>query len=132
MTRIDFYIIEDKDKSIAVKTTDTFICRLTAKAWSQNNAIYVHTNSEKHAIEFDELLWTYNEDSFIPHQLVQNDNNEKKRMKINFTLRLRTIFMGIKTFNLSDFPFFQYAFQNLQRTICLPDNYDNLKLNFHK
>ena len=39
MTRIDFYIIEQGSEE-AIKT---FICRLTEKAWSQNNSVYIHT-----------------------------------------------------------------------------------------
>ncbi len=73
MTRIDFYIIEDGSTEAA----DTFICRLTEKAWSQNNTIYIHTNDEPHTIKFDELLWTFKEDSFIPHQLAADENNDK-------------------------------------------------------
>ena len=73
MTRIDFYIIEES----STEAVDSFICRLTEKAWSQNNAIYIHAMDEPHAIKFDELLWTFKEDSFIPHQLAATENNEK-------------------------------------------------------
>ena len=73
MTRINFYIIE-QGSEVAI---DTFICRLTEKAWSQNNAIYIHTNGEQHSIKFDDLLWNYSEDSFIPHQLTTTENHEK-------------------------------------------------------
>lgn len=73
MTRINFYIIENGSE----KAIDTFICRLTEKAWSQNNAIYIHTQDELHATKFDDLLWTFNEDSFVPHQLVASNNSEK-------------------------------------------------------
>ena len=65
MTRIDFYIIEEG----SAEATDTFICRLTEKAWSQDNAVYIHTMDEPHSNKYDELLWTFNETSFIPHQL---------------------------------------------------------------
>jgi DNA polymerase-3 subunit chi len=69
MTRIDFYIIENGSES----ATENFICRLMEKAWSQNNAVYVHTMNEQHAAKYDELLWTFNESSFIPHQLMKNE-----------------------------------------------------------
>lgn len=77
MTRIDFYIIEEGSEPLSELATDTFICRLTEKAWSQNNAIYIHTEDEQHAIKFDELLWTFNEESFVPHQLDQNESSAK-------------------------------------------------------
>ena len=72
MTRIDFYIIEEGSE----EATETFICRLTEKAWSQNNAVYIHTMDEQQATKYDELLWTFNEASFIPHQLAAKENNE--------------------------------------------------------
>jgi len=71
MTRINFYIVEDgTDKAI-----DTFICRLTEKAWSQNNAIYIHTHDELHTKKLDDLLWTFNQESFVPHQLLASENS---------------------------------------------------------
>lgn len=73
MTRIDFYIIEQGTE----EATDNFICRLTEKAWSQNNAVYIHTLDEQHSIKYDELLWTFNDTSFIPHQLATVEKNAK-------------------------------------------------------
>jgi len=77
MTRIDFYIIEEGSE----QATESFICRLTEKAWSQNNAVYIHTLDEQHAIKYDELLWIFNEDSFIPHQLMQHEETTQNKTK---------------------------------------------------
>jgi DNA polymerase-3 subunit chi len=68
MTRIDFYIIEQGSD----EATDSFICRLTEKAWSKDNMVYLHTQDEQHATKFDELLWTFSENSFLPHLQLQN------------------------------------------------------------
>ena len=65
MTRIDFYIIEQGSE----QSTDHFICRLTEKAWSQNNTVYLHAMDEQHACKFDDLLWTFTGKSFVPHAL---------------------------------------------------------------
>jgi len=80
MTRIDFYIIENGSET----ATESFICRLTEKAWSRNNAVYIHTMDEHHATKYDELLWTFAEESFVPHQLIQNetDKSETKNIQI--------------------------------------------------
>ena len=72
MTRIDFYIIEQGSD----EATENFICRLTEKAWTQKNAVYVHTMNETQATHYDELLWTFNEISFLPHQLAGAEENE--------------------------------------------------------
>lgn len=72
MTRIDFYIIENGSE----EATDTFICRLTEKAWSQDNSVYIHTSDEQIGIKYDELLWSFNESSFVPHRLNAVDNTD--------------------------------------------------------
>ena len=78
MIRIDFYIIEEGSE----QATETFICRLTEKAWSHNNDVYIHAIDEQHAAKYDELLWTFNEESFIPHQLIQNETNKTETKNI--------------------------------------------------
>ena len=75
MTRIDFYIIEEGTE----ETTEIFICRLTEKAWLQNNAVYIHTMDDAHSSKYDELLWTFNETSFIPHQLDATDADKSDK-----------------------------------------------------
>lgn len=73
MTRIDFYIIEEGSE----QSTENFICRLTEKAWSQNNSVYIHAMDEQHATKYDELLWTFTENSFVPHHLITVENSAK-------------------------------------------------------
>lgn len=81
MTRINFYIIETgSDEAI-----DTFICRLTEKAWSQDNTVYIHVQDEQHATKFDDLLWTFNDQSFVPHQIILETDTQhhEKSVLIN-------------------------------------------------
>ncbi len=85
MTRIDFYIIEKGSEQAA----DIFICRLTEKAWSQNNAVYIHTMNEQHATKYDDLLWSFSETSFIPHQQCKSD--DEKISEINHE---KTVLLG--------------------------------------
>lgn len=76
MTRINFYIIEEGSS----EAIDTFICRLTEKASSQENSVYIHAQDEQHAAKFDDLLWSFSAGSFIPHQLL-SDSKEKQHEK---------------------------------------------------
>jgi len=78
MTRIDFYIIEDGSE----QATEIFICRLTEKAWSQNNTVYIHTMDNSHATKYDDLLWNFNEVSFIPHQIVQSETEQSQAKNV--------------------------------------------------
>lgn len=73
MTRINFYIIESSD----LQAVQQLVCRLTDKAWTQKNTIYIHTDSPESAGELDDYLWTYREDSFIPHKLLDAELNDE-------------------------------------------------------
>jgi len=73
MTRVNFYIIEQG----SADAIDNFICRLTEKVWSQESTVYIHTQGHDHAVKFDDLLWTYKEEGFIPHQVVAEDNDDQ-------------------------------------------------------
>lgn len=68
--KIDFYILDvDRQKSLF------FACQLIEKIYLQQR-IYIHLAAADTAEYFDNLLWSYREDSFLPHQLYnENDDN---------------------------------------------------------
>lgn len=63
MTRVDFYILE------AQAGTDPFgiACRLAEKAWQNGRRVLVQVNNASEAQHLDRLLWTYRDQSFVPH-----------------------------------------------------------------
>ena len=63
--RVDFYVL----KSAAAKQRWLFACRLTEKAYLRDLRIVIINQTLADAKELDELLWTFNERSFIPHQI---------------------------------------------------------------
>lgn len=65
MAKIDFYILPQAN----AHATLLFVCRLIEKAYKQRHRIYVHTEEQNIAHQLDEMLWTYREDSFLPHNL---------------------------------------------------------------
>ena len=65
MPKIDFYIISESD----AKTRLLFACRLIEKAYHAKHRIYIHAETQNEAHQLDELLWTYREDTFLPHNL---------------------------------------------------------------
>ena len=62
-TQVDFYVLA------AALKPDLFICRLSEKAYLQNKKIHVHAASEQHAQLLDTMLWTFRDDSFVPHDI---------------------------------------------------------------
>lgn len=64
MTRIDFYILNNHD----ALAREQFACRLVEKALQQDNQIYLHVQDEQHSQHLDQLLWSWRQNSFLPHQ----------------------------------------------------------------
>jgi DNA polymerase-3 subunit chi len=63
--RVDFYLLEsDKPEARLL-----IACRLLEKAYIRGHKVYVLCNNQHDAELIDELLWTFKEDSFIPHNL---------------------------------------------------------------
>jgi DNA polymerase-3 subunit chi len=63
MTEVDFYILEDQARS----TPFSIACRLAEKAWQQGRRVLVQVDGEQEAQHLERLLWTFREQSFVPH-----------------------------------------------------------------
>lgn len=66
--RVDFYVL----KSSTAQQRWTFACRLTEKAYLQALRVVLWSESAAEAEAIDELLWTFDERSFVPHQIHRN------------------------------------------------------------
>ena len=69
MPQVDFYILNVDYASDAGK----FPCRLTEKAYRSGLKVFIHTPSELETARLDDLLWTYKEESFLPHSKITDD-----------------------------------------------------------
>ncbi len=80
MPKIDFYILSDTTPRGRLQ----LVCRLVEKAYKNRHRIYIHTDSQKDAHTVDELLWTYREDSFLPHNLYGEGPEPAPPIQIGF------------------------------------------------
>ena len=69
--RVDFYVL----KSAAAKQRLAFACRLTEKAYLKDLKIVIANETLADALSLDELMWTYDERSFIPHQVCRDEQS---------------------------------------------------------
>lgn len=60
MTRVDFYHLQQK-------TLDEVLPKLLQKAYSTGKHIKVKIGTEERVEFINSLLWTYNDESFLPH-----------------------------------------------------------------
>ena len=63
--QVDFYLLETAGADGVARTA----CRLAEKAWRLGHRVFVHTESVEHARRLDALLWTFRQDSFVPHAI---------------------------------------------------------------
>ena len=66
MASVEFYEVRGTRWDLA-------LCRAVEAAYGQGFRIYVWADSEPEARRLDDLLWTFREDSFVPHGLWQGE-----------------------------------------------------------
>ena len=64
MPRVDFYVLPDQ----RANGRALLACRLVDKAYGLGHTVYLLAASEAQAAALDDLLWTFRQDSFIPHE----------------------------------------------------------------
>ncbi|WP_043751106.1 DNA polymerase III subunit chi [Imhoffiella purpurea] len=72
MPQIDFYSLEPDSRG------DRFLlaCRLTERIRAQDLRLIIHCPEPEEARHLDRLLWTFREDSFLPHGRVGKVDQE--------------------------------------------------------
>ncbi|VVC75794.1 DNA polymerase III subunit chi [Aquicella siphonis] len=64
--KIEFYVLETASSQKSLY----FACQLLEKIYSiESRKILVRTQTRDEAVRFDALLWTYRDDSFLPHHV---------------------------------------------------------------
>jgi DNA polymerase III subunit chi len=70
MTRIDFYVLADGASGDRL----TLACRIAERAYGDGRRVLIHCPDAALARRLDQLLWTWREESFVPHGLVGETN----------------------------------------------------------
>ncbi len=72
--RADFYMIAGKPQFVAQPLL--LVCKLAAKAVESSQPCLIFCDSMEQAEFLDDLLWEFEPDSFIPHQIIGSDDDE--------------------------------------------------------
>lgn len=67
MPRTDFYILKGNTPAARIS------CSIAAKALAGGHTVYLLAADEAEVQRLDELLWTYQDTSFLPHALAGGD-----------------------------------------------------------
>jgi DNA polymerase-3 subunit chi len=66
MARVDFYLLAAAGES----SRRLFACRLAEKAYRLRHTVHIQAADRQHAQQLDELLWTFRDGSFVPHEVI--------------------------------------------------------------
>lgn len=80
MTRVEFYSSELENNQMP----HTHLCEVISRAYRKGQKVFVHAENRRLAEKIDELLWTQDSKSFLPHQLVDEDPDTKPPIEIGF------------------------------------------------
>ncbi len=114
MSQVDFYLLNTSEEH----RRDSFICKLVEKIYRQRHSVYIHCKDRQETHRLDELLWTFQDISFIPHNLYGEGPNTPPPIQLGFdaTPKQNDVLINLST----TIPIFYTSFQRILEII--PDN----------
>jgi DNA polymerase III subunit chi len=96
--RVDFYVLNSQ----SAQRRCGIACRLTAKAFLQDLSIVVWSADAEGAKLYDDMLWTFDDRSFVPHQLSGRDEPLDSATPVNVVLELDRVERADLLINLTN------------------------------
>lgn len=75
MARVDFYILNSDGPDEPLRIA----CRVAEKAWKQGNRVRVESGSPEVLRRLDALMWTFKQESFLPHEF-ESEGDDWQRL----------------------------------------------------
>ncbi len=72
MSQVNFYILN-------TVSIEQFTCQLVEKVFQKGHEIHIFTKDSQQTERLDQLLWTYDEQSFLPHVAATENNTDLQR-----------------------------------------------------
>ncbi len=113
MTRVDFYILKKNTPNVRVD----FVCRLIEKVYKKGHNVVLHTEDARMAGMMDDLLWTWNQGSFIPHEIASDNDPADCPVVINHNPELETSRQDVLINLGSEVPLFFSQFERVTEIV---------------
>lgn len=72
MAKVDFYVLPAKGEL----ARQQFACKLAEKAYRLCNSVHIRVTDQESEQLIDDLLWTFRDGSFVPHEIAKAGNAE--------------------------------------------------------
>lgn len=76
MPQVEFHILSEAGDDARMRHA----CKLVEEAYEKAQRVFVHTGSEADARRFDDTLWTFRDQAFIPHEIVADHSPSHPRV----------------------------------------------------
>lgn len=109
--RIDFYKLRGQSRS----GIERFCCQLADKVVKMDKPVFVLTHDAVQSRQLDDFMWTFNDSSFVPHDIQGNDDNADTPVIIGHDIHEHSRYLLI---NLTDkMPAGLYGFERVAEII---------------
>jgi DNA polymerase-3 subunit chi len=76
--RIDFYKLNSQNRA----SINRFCCQLADKVVKMGNPVFVRTKDEAETRILDDIMWTFNDSSFLPHAVAGETEDDDVAVNI--------------------------------------------------
>jgi DNA polymerase-3 subunit chi len=86
-TQVMFYLLKDDvtdEKEEDTRSAIYHACLQASHFYRQNQRVYIYAQDQQHAEQIDEMLWAFDSDSFVPHNLVGEGPKQGAMVEIGY------------------------------------------------
>ena len=86
-TQVMFYLLKDEvtdEKENDTRSALYHACLQASYFYRQKQRVYIYAQDQQHAEQVDEMLWAFDSDSFVPHNLVGEGPKQGAAVEIGF------------------------------------------------
>lgn len=65
---------------LKIASKDRYVCEIVEKLYNHKQTITVYTENKQDASKLNDLLWTWKQESFIPHAHIEDQSNSETRV----------------------------------------------------
>ena len=84
MSAVNFHVLSDSAPDAHLR----YSCRLAEQAFDAGESVFIRTSSSEESRRLDDLLWTYSDRTFLPHEVSDSGAPSHERVRILIGERL--------------------------------------------
>ncbi len=121
--KVDFYILAQATTQEAL----LFACRLVDKAYQSGHQVFILLDNQTQAFAFDENLWEFDPQSFIPHHIQGEGPLPPPPVQIGYTLdqppKIKDVLINLS----GQVPQFYHQFKRICEIVANDENQKAIK-----